>query len=228
MTGIEQLAPKTNDLLDEEALIREARVLAWCRRRRRGLVVIALVAAACLIAVGVDRFSSGTASYGRNAGSTSSAVTCPSARVKLLGVTDISGAAVYGGALVRASVTSTVACSMSGYPVVGAQLTSHSTATARDVRDTYLGGGIRTTAPLPRLSITSLPQVVSFTIQFVVGNGPVCPQVNTINITLPGSREVLTARPIFKAGGLALPTRYIYCGALQVTPLVRGPSGTAR
>ena len=96
---------------------------------------------------------------------------------------------------------------------------------ASDVRDTYLGGGMRTAAPLPRLSLTSLPRVVSFTIQFVGGNGPVCPRVNTIQITLPGSREILTARLIFEAGGLALPMQYIYCGNLQVTPLVNGSSG---
>jgi hypothetical protein len=225
MTAIKQLAPSTDDLLDEEALIKEARVLSRRRRRRRGLLVITLLAAACLIVVGVDRFSSETTSHGHNDVSATSAVTCQSARVKLLGVTDVSGAAVYGGALVRASVTSTVACSMSGYPIVAAQLTSQSTATASDVRDTYLGGGIRTTAPLPRLSITSLPRVVSFTIQFVVGDGPVCPQINTIKITLPGSREILRARPIFEAGGLALPMRYIYCGELQVTPMVSGSSG---
>jgi hypothetical protein len=145
--------------------------------------------------------------------------------VKLLGVTGLNGAAVDAGILVRASVMSPVACTMSGYPIVGAVLTSHSTAMASDVRNAYLGGGMTTNAPLPRLSITSNPRVVSFTIQFVTGNGPTCPRVNAIKVTLPGSREVLTTRPIFNAGGLALPMKFIYCGHLQVTPLVKGSSG---
>jgi hypothetical protein len=114
---------------------------------------------------------------------------------------------------------------MSGYPIVGAVLTSHSTAMASDVRETYLGGGMTTAAPLPRLSITSNPRVVSFTIQFVTGNGPTCPRVNAIKVTWPGSRETLTVRPMYQAGGLALPMRFIYCGHLQVTPLVKGSSG---
>jgi len=229
MTTIEQMIPSTNDLLDEEALIKEARLHSRRRRRRRGVLIVTLVAAACLIVVGVDRFTSETTSSGRNdASAASAAITCPSARVKLLGVTGLNGAAVYNGVLVRASVSSSATCSMSGYPTVGAQLTSHSTAMATDVRDTYLGGGMRTAASLLRLLITSRPRVVSFTIQFVVGNGPTCPRVNTIQITLPGSRETLTARPIFRAGGLALPMSYIYCGNLQVTPLVNGSNGSAR
>jgi hypothetical protein len=39
MTAIKQLVPSTNDLLDEEVLIKEARVLSR-RRRRRGVLVI--------------------------------------------------------------------------------------------------------------------------------------------------------------------------------------------
>jgi len=220
MTAIQQLAPSTNDLFDEEALIKEARVLSRRRHRRRGLIVITLVALACLIVAGVDRFSSATTPSSNNDAAT--AVACPSARVKLLGVTTIPGAAVSAGVLVRASVMSTVACTMSGYPIVGAELTSHSTAMASDVRNAYLGGGVTTTASLPRLSITSRPRVASFTVQFVTGNGPTCPRINMIQITLPGSREVLTTRPIFNAGGLALPMKFIYCGDLQVTPLVKG------
>jgi hypothetical protein len=204
--SIKHLAPSTNDLLDEEALIKEARVLSR-RRRRRGLVVITLLAVACLLAIGIVHY------------------TCPSARVKLLGVTGLNGAAVDAGVLVRASVSSPVACTMSGYPIIGAELTSQPTAMASDVRNAYLGGGMTTSAPLPRLSITSDPRVVSFTIQFVTGNGPTCPRVNAIKVTLPGSREVLTTRTIFNAGGLALPMKFIYCGHLQVTPLVKGSSG---
>jgi hypothetical protein len=114
---------------------------------------------------------------------------------------------------------------MGGFPIVDAQLTSHSTAMAGDQRLGIFGGMSKPTSPLPRLSITSNPRVVSFTIEFVTGNGPTCPRINSINITLPGSRETLTTRPIFNAGGLALPMKFIYCGDLQVTPLVKGSSG---
>ncbi len=73
--------------------------------------------------------------------------------------------------------------------------------------------------------MTPNPRVVSFTVQFVTGSGTTCPRINAIKITLPGTREALTTRPIFNAGGLALPMKFIYCGDLQVTPLVKGSSG---
>lgn len=216
----------TKDLLDEEALIEEARERARRRRHLRFRMTVVLLAAACLIAIGIVHYaSSPTRTSSGHSNTSAKALTCPSARVKLLGVTVLNGAAVYDGVLVRTSVMSPVACTMSGYPIVGAVLTSHSTAMASDVRETYLGGGMTTTAPLPRLSMTSNPRVVSFTIQFVTGNGPTCPRINAIQITLPGSREAITAHPIFNAGGLALPMKFIYCGGLQVTPLVKGSSG---
>ena len=112
MTAIKQLALRTTDLLDEEALIKEARVLSRRRRRRRGLLVITLAAVACLIVVGVDRFSSATASSGKSDAAAASALACPSARVKLLGVTGMEGGSGHGGLLVRASVSSSAACAM--------------------------------------------------------------------------------------------------------------------
>ncbi len=224
MVMIKQPSHTTNDLLDEEALIVEARERARRRRHLRFRMAVVFVAVACLIVIGVVHYTSSPTSSG-NRSASAKALTCPNARVKLLGVTALAGAAVYGGLVVRASVMSPVECTMSGYPIVGAELTSHSTAMASDVRETYLGGGMTTTAPLPRLSITSRPRVASFTIQFVTGNGHTCPWVNAMQITLPGSREVLTTRPIFNAGGLALPMKFIYCGGLQVTPLVKGSSG---
>jgi hypothetical protein len=225
MTAIKHLPPSTYDLLDEEALIKEARVLAR-RRRRRGLLVITLVVGACIIFVGVDRFSS--ASSGRNdasAASASAALTCPRAHMKLLGVTAISGGLGHAGVVVRASVSSSATCAMRGYPTVGAGLSSHSTAMASDLRLGYLGGWA-TGAPTPRLSITSRPRVVSFTIQWTDGNGPTCPSVNAIQVTLPGSRKVLTARSMYE-GGIGN-TRFmgIYCSHLSVTPLVKGSSGS--
>ncbi len=219
----ERTRTTTNDLLNEEALIEEAREKTR-QRRLRWVSLTAIFAAVCLIVIGIVHYtSSPTKTSGGN--TSAKALTCPNARVKLLGETGMNGAAVYSGILVRASVSSSVACTMSGYPIVGAELASHSTAMASNARETYLGGGMTTTTVLPRLSVTSNPRVVSFTVQFFTGNGPTCPQVNAIKITLPGSRETVTARPIFNAGGLALPTKFIYCGNLQVTPLVKGASG---
>jgi len=161
MATIKQLVPSASELLDEEALIREAHVLSRRRRRRRGLLVITLFAVACLVAVGVDRFSSLPAPSSNNDASSAATLTCPSARVKLLGVTALSGGLGHGGVLVRASVSSAVACTMSGYPTVGAGLSSHSTATATDVRNAYLGGlTTKASAPLPRLLITSRARCV--------------------------------------------------------------------
>jgi len=211
-----------------ELLIKEAREKTR-RRRLRWTSLFTLIIAASFVVIGIVHYLSSSTTKSNDHRSTSvSALTCPDARVKLLGVTGLNGAAVYAGLLVRASVSSSMACTMSGYPIVGAELTSHSTAMASDVRSTYLGGGMTTTAPLPRLSITSRPRVVSFTIQFVTGNGHTCPWVNAIEITLPSSREILTARPMYQAGGLSRPSPLIYCGPLQVTPLVKGSSGNGK
>jgi hypothetical protein len=208
-----------------ELLIKEAREKTR-RRRLRWASLFTLLVAACLIAAGIVHYtSSPTRTSSGRGGTSAKAMTCPDARVKILGETGMSGAAVYAGLIVRTSVTSSPACPMSGYPIIGAQLTSHATAMASDVRETYLGGGMTTTTRLPRLSITSRPRVASFTIQMVTGNGPTCPRINAIKVTLAGSRETLTTRPIFNAGGLALPMKFIYCGELQVTPLVKGSSG---
>ena len=230
MATIEDGAQVTiRDLLDEEALIEEARERARGRRHRRVRIAVILVASACAAVFGiVHRSASPTRTSGDRPSASATVLTCPDARVKLLGVSALNGAAVYSGVLVRASVVSSPACTMSGYPIVGADLTSHATAVASMVRATYLGGGLSTAARLPRLSMTSRARVVSFTLEFVTGNGPTCPRVNSITITLPGTREVLTTRPIFNAGGLALPMKFIYCGDLQVTPLVDGASGRAR
>ena len=208
-----------------ELLIKEAREKTR-RRRLRWTSLLTLLVAACLVAIGVVHYtSSPTKTSSRHSNTSAKALTCPSARVKILGETGMNGAAVYAGLIVRASVTSSPACLMSGYPIVGAQLTSHATAMASDVRETYLGGGMTTAAPLSRFSITSRPRVVSFTIQMVTGNGHTCPWFNSIKVTLPGSRETLTARSMYHAGGLSLPMPFIYCGHLQVTPLVNGSSG---
>jgi hypothetical protein len=213
-----------------ELLIKEAREKTR-RRRLRWTSLFTLLAAACLIAVGVVHYTSSptrTSNGDKNASATA-AVTCPNARVKLLGVTGIPGAAVFAGLLVRASVSSSAACTMSGYPIVGAELDSHSTAMANDVRFGYLPGGMtKANAPLPRLSITSRPRVVSFTIQWFTGNGHTCPWVNAIEITLPGSREILTARTMYQ-GGIGVTRLWgIYCGDLQVRPLVNGSSGKGK
>ena len=226
MTSIKQLVPSTNDLLDEEALIKEARVLSRRRHRRRGVLVITLAAVACLIVVGVGRFSSTTTSSSNN--DAAAAVTCPSAHVKLLGVTSIPGAAVTAGILVRASVSSSVSCAMGGYPTVDARLTNLSTAVAHDERTGIFGGlpySSKANATSPRILITSHSRVVSFTVAFFSGNGPTCPRINSVQMTLPGSRLNVTARTMREGGRSGSQPLGIYCGYLSVTPLVKGLSG---
>ena len=207
-----------------ELLIKEAREKTR-RRRLRWTTLFTLLIAACLAAIGIVHYTSSAtrASSGRPDAS-AKALTCPSARVKLLRVSAISGGLGHAGLLVRASVTSSPACTMSGYPIVGEELTSHSTVMASDVRLGYLGGWA-TSAPLPRLSITSRSRVVSFTIQSAGCNGP-RPSTNAIQIALPGSRETLTARSQYESGVGVIRGFGIYCGHLFVTPVVKGSSGS--
>lgn len=180
-------------------------------------ILVLLIAAACFTTIGIVHYTS----------SPTRALTCPTARVKLLGVTAISGGMGHGGVVVRASVTSSSACTMSGYPIVGVELTSHSTAMASHVRNAYLGGFENANAPLPQISITSRSHVVSFTVQWATGNGPICPQMKAFQITLPGSRGLLTARSVYEVPFGLIRGRGlgIYCGNLQVTPLIKGSSG---
>lgn len=208
-----------------ELLIKEAREKTR-RRRLRWTSLFILLAVACLIAIGIVHFtSSPTRTSGGNSDTSAKALTCPSARVKSLRVSAISGGLGHAGLLVRASVTSSPACTMSGYPIVGAQLTSHSTVIAADVRLGYLGGWA-TSAPLPRLSITPRPRVVSFTIQMAGCNRP-RPSASAYQITLPGSRDTLTARSFYEVGVGVIRGFGIFCGHLFVTPLVKGSSGNA-
>ncbi len=224
MPAIERLARSTNDLFDEEAPIKEARILSRRRRRRQGFIVITLFAVASLIVIGVVHYTSSPTRTSNGRLDASAALTCPSARVKLRGVTAISGGLGHAGILVRDSVSSSATCVMSGYPIIGAELTSHSTVIAGEMRLGYLGGWA-TAAPLPRLSITSRPRTVSFTIQMAGCNGP-RPSINAFQITLPGSREVLTARSIYEPGSGVIRGFGIFCGHLFVTPLVKGSSGS--
>ena len=210
-----------------ELLIKEAREKAR-RRRFRWASIFTLLVAACLIEIGVVHYAfTPTRTSGGRSDTSANALTCPSARVRLLGVTAMAGGLGHGGVLVRASVTSSPACTMSGYPIVGAQLTNHSTAMARGVRNAYLGGGMTTTAPLPRLSITSRPRVVSFTIDMEAGGGvpSTCPSIDSVQITLPGSREILTADTTSEPPFGVFRGMGTYCSDLQVTPLVKGSSG---
>lgn len=217
---------RTNNLLDEEALIEEAREHAQRRRHLRLRISVAVAAVACLLAIGIVHLTSTSTKTGGDRNG-ASALTCPSARLKLLGVSAISGGLGHAGVLVRASATSSPACTMSGYPIVVDQLTDHSTVLATDLRLGYLGGFANATAPLPRLSVTSHPRVVSFTIQMAGCNGP-RPSIKAIQITLPGSKRTLTARSVYEAPFGLIRGFGIYCSHLQVTPLVKGPSGSGR
>jgi hypothetical protein len=187
-------------------------------RRRRGIVLIAIIGVLLLIVVvAIHRTSL-----------TSSAPTCLSARVRLLAVTSIPGGLGHAGVVVRSSVSSYERCAISGYPAVDAGLSSRSSAKAIDVRDAYLGGvATRASASLPRLIITSHPRIASFTIQWADGNGPTCPTVVAIHYSLPDLKGIQTARSMYDGIGV---TRFmgIYCHYLSVTPLVQGSTGSAR
>lgn len=207
-----------------ELLIKEAHRKTR-RRRLRWASLFSLLIAVCLIAIGIGRHTSSPTKVSNGPSRTSAAaLSCPGARVTLLGVSAIPGGLGHAGLLVHASVTSSPLCTISGYPIVGEELTSHSTVMARDVRLGYLGGWA-TRAPLPRLAITSRSRVVSFTIQSAGCNGP-RPSTSAIQITLPGSGETLTARSTYEAGIGAIRGFGIYCGHLFVTPLVKGSSGS--
>jgi len=208
-----------------ELLIKEARDETR-RRRLRWASVLSVLVTACIIAVGVVYYTTSPirTSSGRP-DSTSSAPTCTGALVKLLGVTAIPGGLGHAGLLVRASVTSASACTMSGYPIVGEELTNRSTAEAGDRRLGYLGGFAKANAPLPRLSITSRSRAVSFTIQMPGCEGP-RPTTKAIRIALPDSTGALTARSMYEGGIGVIKGFGIYCGKPVVTPLVRGSTGS--
>ena len=207
-----------------ELLITEARDDAR-RRRLRWASVFSVLVVVCLLAIGVVHYtSSPTRLSSGGPDSTSSAPTCTGALVKLLGVSPIPGGLGHDGLLVRTAVTSSSACTMSGYPKVGEKLSSGSTATASDMRLGYLGGFAKANAPLPRLSITSRSREVSFTIQMPGCDGP-RPMNNTIRITLPGARGTLTARSMYEGGVGVIKGFGLYCGRPFVTPLVNGSTG---
>jgi hypothetical protein len=217
---------KSIDTLEPlELLIKEARTAS--RRRRLGwFAVFVVIAIAASLVVGLIVGISKPAAQLGSPNSSSRVLTCPSALVKLLGVSAISGGLGHAGLLVRASVTSSTACTMSGYPIIGVELTDRPTAMASDMRLGYLGGFANESAPLPRLSITSHSRAVSFTIQMAGCNAR--PPANAIRITLPGSRETLTARSMYEPRIGLIRGFGVYCGHLFVTPLVKGSSGNGR
>jgi hypothetical protein len=206
----------TIDLLDEEALIVEAREPARRRRHFRIRVVAVLIAAACLITIGIVHYTSSSAR----------ALTCPSARVKLLDVTEIPGGSGHSGVVVRASVTSPSACTMSGYPILGLKLSKHPPVVAGHMRMAYLGGFENANAPLPRISVTPHSRVVSFTIQWNGFADGDCWNMKVFQIRLPGSRPLLTARSSYEVTFGLVPRLGYYCKDLIVTPLVHGSRGS--
>ena len=206
-----------------ELLIKEARDNARRRHTRRASTFSVLVAA-CLIAIGIVHYAfSPTKSNNGRSDSSSRALTCPNALVKLIGVSAIPGGLGHAGLLVRASVTSSTACTMSGYPIVGVELSNRPTAMASDMRLGYLGGFANASAPLPRISITSRSRSVSFTIQMAGCNAR--PPANAISIALPGSRGSVKARSMYEPGIGVIRGFGVYCGHLFVTPLVKGSNG---
>ena len=209
-------------LRDGVALIEEARPRPG--RRRRVGVGVALVVVASLAVSGLGSPPT-VAPRVLLADRVATPPACARARVALVAVTPMSGAAVYDGLVARVAVSPPTACTMSGYPTLRGELSSRATVTAGRVRATYLGGGLVHAASLPRLAITPHSRELSFTVQFVTGNGPTCPRLDAVEFTLPGSRAVLVARTIYGAGRDAEPAPLIDCGHLVVTPLVPGSSG---
>ena len=206
-----------------ELLIKEARENAR-RRHMLWASTFSVLVAVCLIAIGIVHYtSSPTKTNSGRPDSSSRVLTCPNALVKLIGVSAISGGLGHAGLLVRASVTSLTACTMSGYPIVGVELSNRPTAMASDMRLGYLGGFANASAPLPQLSITSHSRAVSFTIQMAGCNAR--PPANAIRITLPGSRGTVTAQSMYEPGIGVIRGFGVYCGHLFVTPLVKGSSG---
>src|ERR1039458_9909183 len=101
---------KSIDTLEPlELLIKEARTAS--RRRRLGwfAVFVVIAIAASLVVALIVGISKPAAQLG-SPNSSSRVLTCPSALVKLLGVSAISGGLGHAGLLVRASVTSSTAC----------------------------------------------------------------------------------------------------------------------
>ncbi len=208
-------------LADAVALTEESR--RRVRRRRTGAGAAFVVVASVVVIGNLGREpAAGTRSH--RADSVRAPAACSRARVALLGVTPMSGAAVSDGLLVRAAVSSPTVCAVSGYPTLRAELSDHATARARDMRLGYLGG-YSGRGRLARLSITPRPRELSFTVQFVTGNGPTCPRLDAIEFALPGSRVLFVTRTIYRAGRYAEPAPLIDCGQLVVTPLVTGSSG---
>ncbi len=214
----------------EELLIKEARRRTRRRRGISALAIFAVAAGTLLVTSGGRGHGSPSATSPASAssrGATPAAPPCQAPRIHLLSVISEAGGLGHAGVLVRLAVSSSSTCSISGYPTVQGILNGHSTAIASNVRDAYLPGGIHSrSAPLPKIAVTSHPRAVSFTLQWAdIGGGATCPLLDSIAVTLPGSRHAVTATSMREGGVGVVPNLGSDCGHLAATPLVKGGTG---
>lgn len=214
---------------DEVALIEEARQVGRRRRRRRATLGLCAFVVAALIGVSIHQLVTSTAGAGGAGAARASIATCSHVHVKLLGTGAFPGAAVSAGILVDTAVSATTACRFDGYATLSAILGDGSSATASDLRSGLFGGfapGGGAGAPLHSFKITSLPTTLSFTIEWVTGNGgDGCPAITGLRFTMPGSRDALVFRSAYEGGVSNTSFLGIYCRFLSVTPVVAGPTG---
>ena len=219
--------PSYRSLYDEEALIEEAHGRSRRRRRRVGAISVSAVLVVGLIGIGAYRLVSAPAGASGSGATPSPLAACSQVHVTYLGADAFPGAAVSAGVLVKASVSSVTSCFLRGYATMSALFRGGSSATASPVRSGIFGGAPskRTGAPLPSLDLSHHPTIVSFTVEWVTGNGNRCPRIDALRFTMPGSHHAQVVHSFFNGG--ADNTRFfgISCGHLSATPLVAGSTG---
>jgi hypothetical protein len=191
-------------------------------------VVLAPSVVLIVVVVGADRVVLPDSSA---LGSTSTEIQlpkCTRVAVHLEGVDAYPGAAVSAGVLVKESVSSSHRCSYGGYPSLAALLDNGSKVRAAHRRSGVFGGAPRSRRRplLPMVTLGTRPTVVSFTLEWVTGNGGgSCTQIRRFHIQLPGARSVQVVSSL-NNGGSSLTTYIgIYCSHVSVTPIVQGSTG---
>lgn len=214
-------------LYDEEALIEEARRQSRRRRRRVGAVSFSAIVVVGLVGIGAYRLVAAPAGASGSGATPSPVAACSQVHVTYLGADAFPGAAVSAGVLVKTSVSSATSCFLRGFATMSALFRGGSSATASPLRVGIFGGAPskRSGSPLPSLDISRRPKIVSFTVEWVTGNGNRCPRIDALTFTMPGSHHAQVVHSFFN-GGVGNTTFFgISCGQLSVTPLVAGSTG---
>jgi hypothetical protein len=203
----------------EEALIREARRHARRQMLKRASIIAVAFAVATVGWLGFNHFTRNPPV--RDPGAALAAVNLPkclNAHASMQGSINGQGAAVTYGYIVQVLVSSSHSCTLTGFPIVTATVIGrHGIVSATDRISGVIGGlpaGSKLAAA-PRIAVRPAEHVISFALEFVSGNGGQCPAIGTVRATIPG-----TGTP------LPVPLPHLdYCGYLDVTPLVNGPTG---